>query len=110
MAAGGDHTRRLPTTLGVGVAASTNSQYNHGAQDTGLHTQAPASMRLLRRLSSQSSPVKRTTTMTMVVGGRCQLGDRGWGCCPIAQAMNPSEAIGGPFVDSGWAVALWLKR
>ncbi|KAJ9494097.1 hypothetical protein H2202_010404 [Exophiala xenobiotica] len=25
-------------------------------------------------------------------------------------AMNPSEAIGGPFVDSGWAVALWLKR
>ncbi|KAK5267488.1 hypothetical protein LTR99_006679 [Exophiala xenobiotica] len=39
MAAGGDHTRRLPTTLGVGVAASTNSQYNHGAQDTGLHTQ-----------------------------------------------------------------------
>ncbi|KAK5278510.1 hypothetical protein LTR40_009055, partial [Exophiala xenobiotica] len=33
------HVLLLPHQSGCGVAASTNSQYNHGTQDTGLHTQ-----------------------------------------------------------------------
>ncbi|KAK5235250.1 hypothetical protein LTR47_003435 [Exophiala xenobiotica] len=32
--------------------------------------------------------------------GKVPIGRPWLGCCPIAQAMNPSEAMGGPFVDS----------